>query len=110
MMHECVIHYRGIRFSIFRDNREVGHAYLYFLMNDHHERPFGLLEDVFVDPLYRGRGIAREIIDAVVEKVRYERCYKLIATSRDDGTREAVHAWYVRRGFTDYGTEFRMNF
>jgi GNAT superfamily N-acetyltransferase len=71
---------------------------------------FGLLEDLYVEQAYRGHGVARELVGAVVERARREGCYKLIATSRNDGTREGVHRWYERLGFRDYGTEFRMEF
>lgn len=100
---------QGIRFSITRDGKEVGHAYLYLLNNDLHEQPFGLLEDVYVDSNYRNKGVANELLEAVLKEAKIN-CYKLIATSRDDGTRTAVHKWYIRLGFMNYGTEFRINF
>jgi GNAT superfamily N-acetyltransferase len=99
----------GIRFSVTRDGEEVGHAYLYLLVNDLHAKPLGFLEDVHVTPEYRGRGVARELLEHVTARARTE-CYKLIATSRNDGTRDDVHAWYVRLGFRTYGTEFRVDF
>lgn len=101
---------RGIRFSIQESGQEVGRAYLYLLRNDLHPEPFGLLEDVFVAPEHRGGGQGNELVRAVIERARGEGCYKLIATSRNDGTRDAVHTWYKRLGFGEYGTEFRMNF
>lgn len=99
----------GMRFSVERGGREVGRAYLYLLKNDLHPQPFGLLEDVFVESNYRGVGVASELLEAVMTEARRS-CYKLIATSRNDGTRTAVHEWYTRLGFVDYGTEFRINF
>lgn len=108
-MKEAAVDTKGIRFSVLRDGKEVGRAYLYMLNNDLHNRPFGLLEDVFVDSSYRGEGIAKELLEAVLKKAE-ENCYKLIATSRNDGTRSTVHEWYIRLGFNDYGTEFRLNF
>ena len=82
---------------------------MYLLKNDLHKQPLGLLEDVFVEPGYRGAGVAAELLDAVMAEAKGN-CYKLIATSRNDGTRAAVHEWYTRLGFVDYGTEFRINF
>ena len=99
----------GYRFSVTRRGNEVGHAYLYLLKNDLHIRPFGFLEDVYVDSNYRGEGIAKELLEAVLDEAQ-KRCYKLIATSRNCGTRQVVHKWYIRLGFKNYGTEFRMNF
>lgn len=100
---------KGLRFSVHKEGKEVAHAYLYLLSNDLHNTPFGLLEDVHVDDSHRGTGIGRELLSAVTARAREERCYKLIATSRDDGTRQSVHEWYIRLGFRDYGTEFRMD-
>jgi GNAT superfamily N-acetyltransferase len=109
LMEKQVVNTTGLRFSIKRDEKEVGRAYLYLLKNDLHTQPFGLLEDVFVEPDYRGTGVANELLEAVMAEAKRS-CYKLIATSRDNGTRTSVHEWYIRLGFVDYGTEFRMNF
>ncbi len=100
---------RGVRFSFAKEGREVAHAYLYLLKNDLHDQPFGFLEDVHVDDDQRGSGLGRELLNTVIERAKIEKCYKLIATSRNDGTRTMVHEWYLRLGFTDYGKEFRMN-
>lgn len=108
-MDKQVLNTKGYRFSIKRDGREVGRAYLYLLKNDLHKQTFGLLEDVFVEPDYRGAGVARELLDAVMTEAKGS-CYKLIATSRNNGTRASVHEWYTRLGFVNYGTEFRINF
>jgi GNAT superfamily N-acetyltransferase len=108
-MDKQIVNTTGLRFSIKRDKKEVGRAYLYLLKNDLHSQPFGLLEDVFVDSGYRGTGVANELLAAVMAEAKGS-CYKLIATSRNDGTRTTVHEWYTRLGFVDYGTEFRINF
>lgn len=99
----------SIRFSYKTRDEEVGHAYLAIFKNDLHDRPFGLLEDVHVDGAYRGKGIATELIRAVIQSARERRCYKLIATSRLGGTRDHIHHWYERLGFDSYGVEFRLN-
>lgn len=101
---------RGIRLSIGRNGVEVAHAYLYILTNDLHDHPFGFLEDVSVREEYQGKGIGNELVAAIIERAQVEGCYKLLATSRNDGSRQTVHDWYLRLGFRDYGTEFRMNF
>lgn len=109
MMKERFVACTGIRFSAHREGKEVGHAYLYVMHNDIHKAPFGLLEDLEVEKLFRGSGAGRELLSAVFEKVRELGCYKLVATSRDDGTRAGVHAWYLRLGFKNYGKEFRLD-
>lgn len=81
------------------------------MKNDLHPEPFGFLEDVFVTPEARGSGVGGKLVrDVVIERARREACYKLIATSRNGTERVAVHEWYKRIGFLEYGTEFRMNF
>jgi len=100
---------RTFRFSEVRGGREVGRARLYLIENDLHPELYGLLEDVAVLPEYEGQGIGRDLLEAVIKMATFEKCYKLIATSRDDGTREEVHAWYLRLGLKKYGTEFRMD-
>lgn len=100
----------GIRFSITKEGIEAAHAYLYLLKNDLHDQAFGLLEDLHVDEGQRSGGIGSELLKAVIERAQAEKCYKLIATSRNDGSRTAVHEWYTRLGFQDYGKEFRMDF
>ncbi len=100
---------KAIRFSVRAANEEAGHAYLYFIQNDLHVLPYGLLEDLYVADAYRQAGIGRRLLEAVIEAAR-PRCYKLVACSRSDGTRDNVHQWYVASGLKEHGTEFRMNF
>ena len=98
----------GIRFSITRDNKHVGRAYLFLLINDLHDTPYGILEDLFVDEAYRGQGIGKELLKNVIDTAKEKQCYKLLATSRK--SREGVHALYKKIGFEEWGYEFRMNF
>src|SRR4051812_26670800 len=99
----------GKRISISKDGVELAHAYLYLLKNDLHDQAFGLLEDLHVDENQRNAGLGREVLNAVIECAKAEKCYKLIATSRADGTRDQVHEWYTRLGFKNHGKEFRMD-
>lgn len=92
-----------------RDGKEIGHAWLYLIYNDLHKDPYGLIEDVKVLEEYEGQGIGRNLLGAVIDMAKSYDCYKIIATSRDDGTRPKVHAWYERAGLIRYGLEFRMN-
>ena len=100
----------GMRFSIEQDGKEVARARLYILKNDLHERPFGFLEDVFVTESVRSQGHGRTLLSSVLEAAREAGCYKLLATSRHGSERKAVHDWYLRAGFKDYGIEFRITF
>ena len=98
----------GIRFGVVRDGKEVARAFLYVMHNDLHARPFGLLEDVFVDERSRGSGIGRDVVNEVIRVARERRCYKLIATSRH--SRPRVHKLYERLGFANHGLEYRIDF
>jgi GNAT superfamily N-acetyltransferase len=97
----------GIRFSVSVDDVEVARAYLYLMHNDLHGEPFGLMEDVFVDESQRGEGLGTRLVNEVIAAAKENKCYKLIATSRD--SRPKVHELYRRLGFSDHGREFRIN-
>lgn len=86
---------------------EFGRAFLYILKNDLHTTPFGLMEDVWIDPSIRGQGQGTRLIKLIIETARQQGCYKLIATSRYP--RLQVHELYTRLGFVDHGKEFRMD-
>lgn len=98
----------GIRIAIRQDGRELGRAYLYILRNELHDKPFGFMEDVFVDEEARGQGIGTLLVREVISQARLSGCYKLIATSRH--SRKGVHKFYRRLGFSEWGAEFRIDF
>ena len=97
----------GIRISVLNDGAEIGRAYLYLMYNDLHNQPFGLMEDVYVDEAYRGKGVGSTLVQQVIQSAKEKNCYKLIATSRT--SRPKVHELYQRLGFTQYGVEFRID-
>ena len=90
------------------NGRVFGRAYLYVIFNDLGRGPYGLLEDVFVEEIFRSRGVGSQLVKAVVEEAKARGCSRLIATSRH--TRPEVHKWYEGLGFRDYGKEFIMDF
>lgn len=85
----------------------LGRAYLYVIFNDLSDRPYGLLEDVFVAEGARKRGVGTQLVQVVVEEAKERKLERLICTSRY--ARPEVHAWYLKMGFTDYGKEFKMD-
>lgn len=99
---------KGFKFEIFKDNKPIARAYLYILSNDLHQRPFGFVEDVFVEEDYRGKGYGTEIMEALIRKARQQNCYKLVANSRL--SRKKVHNFYKKLGFNRQGYEFRIDF
>lgn len=100
----------GIKFSVVSAIRgeKAGRVWLYILHNDLHQKPFGLMEDLFVEKDYRKMGIATQLINEVIKAARRNGCYKLIATSRHE--RIGVHKLYEKIGFKNHGVEFRMDF
>lgn len=98
----------GIKLFFLQDNREVARAYLYIMNNDLHQQPFALLEDLYVEEQFRGKGIGAQFVQQAIAEARSRGCYKLICTSRQG--REELHQWYIKLGFTDHGREFRMDF
>lgn len=98
---------QGIRITRAVKGKVVGRAFLYVLWNGLHDRPFGFMEDVFVEPEHRGGNVGTALVKRVIAEARRRGCYKLVATSRYE--REKVHALYLKLGFKDHGKEFRID-
>ena len=96
----------GIKFSLEKEGKKVAFGFLYLMYNVK-EKPFGLVEYIFVEEDYRGQKLGTQIVEAIIAAAKEHNCYKLIATSRY--SREHVHKWYEKLGFKDYGKEFRMD-
>lgn len=96
-----------IKFSIKVNNFEVARAHLYLIYNGLHKEPYGLFEDLYVEPEFRGQGFGKKLVLQIIEEAKKQGCYKIIGTSRYG--REQVHKMYKEIGFQDYGKEFRMN-
>jgi GNAT superfamily N-acetyltransferase len=99
---------KGIKFSITKDKTQIARAFLYIMHNDLHKEPFGLMEDVYVEESYRGKGLGTKIVKQLIKAAQKEGCYKLIATSRYN--RPKVHKLYTKLGFKKQGLEFRIDF
>lgn len=97
----------AIEFDIEVDTRVIGFAFLIVIQNNRHDEPYGMLENVYIEEEFRGKGYGKKIVQAVIEKAQQIGCYKLIATSRYG--KEEVHDLYLRLGFEDFGKEFRMD-
>ena len=98
----------GIKFFVKKDGKEVARAFLYVMRNDLNKKPFGFLEDLFVDESLRGQGIGTELLNNVISEAKKLGCYKLVGTSRHE--RENVHKMYEKIGFKNFGIEFKMYF
>jgi GNAT superfamily N-acetyltransferase len=98
----------GIRISVREDGKELGRAHLYVLRNDLHDKPFGFMEDVFVEEASCDLGIDTMLVGAVIWQARERGCYKLIVTSCY--SRLAMHKLYRQLGFREHGVEYRIDF
>lgn len=99
---------QSFRISLTDDQGEYARAYLYLIKNDLHPKPYGFIEDVFVAEHARGHGAGTALVNALIAEAKKHSCYKLVATSRLE--RNEIHLWYLKRGFKEYGKEFRMDF
>jgi GNAT superfamily N-acetyltransferase len=107
MIKEKIFPSNYYKFEYILEGKIIGRALLFLIYNDLHPKPYGLLEDVFVEEKYRGKGIGKELVQRVIEKAKELGCYKLIATSRFE--RENVHRLYENLGFKKWGYEFRID-
>ncbi len=96
----------AIRIGLWDDGNEIGRVWIYLIRNNLHQSPYALIEDLFVEEPYRGRGKGRRLLLEAVETARRRGCYKVLATSRRE--RGKVHEMYLKAGFKDHGKEFRM--
>lgn len=98
----------GLKFTAEENGQIIGRVFLYVLKNDLHQERFGLMEDIFVEPAFRSRGIGGELVKAVIAEAKIQGCYKLICTSRRENSKAGV--FYERFGLKNHGAEFRMDF
>ncbi len=98
----------GVKLSFEEKGKEIGRAFLYVINNGLHKKPFGLLEDVFVDEKYRSLGLGSKLVTAAVKEAKKRKCYKLIATSRN--SKPELQKFYKKFGLEVWGVEYRVNF
>jgi GNAT superfamily N-acetyltransferase len=97
----------GVKIEILDGHEKIGRAFLYLIYNDLHKKPYGLMEDVFVKPRFRGQGWGTKIIKEIIRQAKRQGCYKLIGTSRFRNA--GAQRLYQRLGFQKHGVEFRMD-
>ena len=98
----------SIRISLREQGKEIAHAFLYLIRNDHHKKPYGLLENVLVEEAFRGKGFGKKIVQEVIQEAKRQGCYKLVCTSWN--SKLEVHKFYLDLGFKEHGKEFRREF
>lgn len=89
------------------NEKQVGWVYLYIIKNDLHEKPYGLMENLYINEDCRGKGMGGGLVDALIDLAKKQGCYKLIGTSRESN--QVAHKLYEKKGFRKHGVEFRMD-
>jgi len=87
------------------ESRIIGMGTLY--VQNKFSKKTAFVEDVVVDDAYRGKGIGKEIMNAILEIAKKENVRTVYLTSRPK--REAAHALYTKLGFEKKDTTvFRL--
>ncbi len=98
----------AVKFAAKEGEKVFGWAYLYLIFNDRHAEPYGLMENVYVEQEFRGKGIGTALVKKVIAEAKTRGCYKIICAANLDN--ERVHQMYQREGFKKQGFEFRLDF
>ena len=91
------------------DGRVVGSAVMVIMPNlSHRAMPWAVMENIVVDENMRRRGIAREMVNHLVDRAKRNGCYKVGLSSNKKRTE--AHRFYESLGFTQYGFGYRIYF
>ena len=97
----------AIKFEVRESDKRIAWGYLYIIFQERHEEPYGLMENIYVEPEYRDRGLGTMLVERIIREAKKRKCYKLIGTSKTENT--GAHRFYERFGFKRVGHEFRMD-
>jgi ribosomal protein S18 acetylase RimI-like enzyme len=97
-----------IKFELMEAGKQAARGFLYLVKNDLHKQPYGFLEDIFVSESLRGQGIGTQLIGELIKEAKKQKCYKIIATSRNSN--KGAHKLYTKLGLKKHGVEFRIDF
>lgn len=67
--------------------------------------PIAELDELYVSPSHREKGIGKKLIEKVEQKAKELNCYVIYIESHDD--RQTAHKFYASQGYTKYGFAFR---
>ena len=70
-------------------------------------KPIAELDEIFVQPEYRQKGVGTMLMQQVEDRARELDCYRLFIESHYD--HKAAHLFYERLGYTNYGYHFIKN-
>jgi len=92
------------RLVIFDEEKEVGRLFLYIIVNDSHDKPYGFIEDVWFNESDQGHGLATQLVQQAILKAKELHCRKIVG--RFD--REQFQGFYKKFGFKKLGIAFEM--
>lgn len=70
-------------------------------------KPIAELDELFVSPEYRKKGVGKKLMQQIEEKAKKLNCYRLFIESHYD--HKAAHFFYKALGYTNYGYHFIKN-
>ncbi len=68
-------------------------------------KPIAELDELYVNPKYREKGIGRKLVEKVEQKAKQLDCYVIYIESHND--RKTAHKFYQSQGYSKYGFAFR---
>jgi GNAT superfamily N-acetyltransferase len=71
----------------------------------HDAQPWAVVDNLVVDPLTRGRGIGRALMEDAVDRAARAGCYKVELLSHE--SRHGAHRFYATLGFENSAEGFR---
>ena len=86
---------------------EIARGTLYILKN-RNPRPFGFIEDIFVEQCSRGEGYGRIVIERLLKTAKEEDCYKVVLGVREKNL--PALKLYESLGFKRHDLGLRLNF
>ena len=70
-------------------------------------KPIAELDELFVLPEYRGKGIGKSLMNKILDKAKELNCYRLFIETHYN--HKAAHKLYEKLSFTNYGYHFIKN-
>ena len=97
----------AVKIALEEGSRVMGWGYLYVIFQDRHKEPYGMMENVYIEPEFRSRGLGGKLVQLLIDEAKTRGCYKLVGTSKK--IKPEVHAFYKKLGFSEMGFEFRLD-